>query len=263
MKHSALSLRLFLGLLTLMASCAVPSVDVMPRYGQSNLEGHFGVRDGGSGTVSVTDLSKAGFGDDDGYLSGRVDIDFGSPMLSISTQQTSHTGRGITTTALSASGGAVPANAMVDTDMDFGLHQVNLTFDFVPTDLIDAGIGFGVAVVDVDARLTEVSTTNSVQTDEVLPIPELVAHVGLDLGDFEVRALASGFQISTGGDDLSFLDVDIMARHHLFGFSERLSGSIALGYRSTKLSIDYEDDGDQIDVAFRFNGPYLAFVFSL
>ncbi|MCP5065042.1 MAG: hypothetical protein GY946_00625 [bacterium] len=132
----------------------------------------------------------------------------------------------------------------------------------LPTDLIDAGIGLGIGVVDVDATLTEVTTTNSVHTDEVLPIPQLAGHLGVDLGDFEAKGLLSGFQISTSGDELSFIDLDLLARYHLFGGDDRLSGSIALGYRSTKLSIDYEDDGDMVDVAFRFNGPYLAFVLS-
>ena len=262
MKYSFRPIELALLLLPLATGCAIPSADIIPRYGQLDIDGHFGVTED-PGPIPVTDLGEAGFGDDDGYFGARADFDFGSPILTISGQQSTHKGRGTIDVDLDASDGMIAAGSTVDTDMDFSLYQMAVTFDLIPTDVVDAGLGLGVTLVNVDATLTDVSTLESVEVDEFLPIPVLVARVGVDLGDFEAVGLASGFDLSTNGDSVSNFDLDLLARYRLFGGDDRLAGSLGIGYRFTKLGIDYDDDGDRIDVDIRLNGPYLAFVFSL
>jgi len=261
MKTSLRPLALASLLLLFASSCAIPTVDVIPRYGQFDLDGHFGIVDPdiAPGAPNVNDLATAGFGDDDGYFGGRVDLDIGSPMFTFSTQQTTHDGSGQITAEIS-SGGTIVAPGPVESKMDLGLHQFLMTFDFVPTDWVDAGLGLGVAVADVDARVSQ--GANSVDTDQTLPIPQIAGHVGVQLGDFEAVGLISGFELSSSGDEISFFDLDLLARYRLFGGDERLAGSIGLGWRTTSLGLDYEDDGDEIDVSMRFNGPYAAFVFS-
>jgi hypothetical protein len=254
-------LKLFLFTLPLAASCAVPSADIIPRYGQFDLDGHFGVNAGGT-TNGVNDLASAGFGDDDGFFGLRADLDFGSPMVTLSSQVTSHKGSGVTTEGLDTADGSIGPGTNVYSDMDFGLHQAMFTFDVVPTDSVDVGIGLGFAYINVDATMMDMGA-GQVSVDESIVIPQLAIHAGVDLGDFEAVGLLSGFDLSSSGDQVTFIDLDLLARYRLIGGDDRVEGSIGFGYRATTLDLKYEDDGDDIDAEFRFQGPYVTLILSL
>ncbi|MFT7484228.1 MAG: hypothetical protein ACI9F9_000068, partial [Candidatus Paceibacteria bacterium] len=153
MKSPCSTLQHLLPLLLLASGCSIPSMDVTPRYGSFDIEGHFGIS-ADPGPLPVADLNAAGFDKDDGYLGLRAEFDFGSTVLSVSTQMTSHGGEGVVDNDLGTSGrDEILAGTPVDSDMDLGLHQFLTTFDIVPTDFMDFGIGFGVTVIDLDAEI--------------------------------------------------------------------------------------------------------------
>jgi hypothetical protein len=256
----------FLVLSLVPAACSVPSADIMPRYGSFDVEGHFGITNSSLGAVPVADLEQAGFDKDDGYVGLRADFDFGSPVIYASAQSTSHGGAGILGNDLdSGVANQIPAGTAVTTDMDLGLYQLGVTFDLVPSDLIEIGIGLGVTAVDLDARMTDdaMPLPNVIDTERTLPIPVLALRAGLALGDFEASGLLTGLDLSIDGDRVSFLDLDLLARYRFLGGDDHLSGSIGIGYRALALGVEYEDDGDRIDTDFRFGGPYLTLVLTL
>ena len=250
------------GLLLLAAlagGCSAPAFDVAPRYGSFDLEGHFGITSNATGEVPISDMNRAGIGKDDGFLGLKAEVDLGAPVFSLSTQQTDHGGSGVVDNDLMSGGDTILAGTPVDSDVEFGLHQLLATFDVVPGDTIDVGIGLGVTVADLDAVMTGGGDT--IDTERTLPIPVLALRAKVDLGDFEATGLISGFDISVDGDQVGFLDLDLAAQYRLFGGEDRLAGSIGLGYRLVNLGVEYEDDGDRIDTEFRFRGPYVALVF--
>lgn len=246
--------------LLLAGGCAVPAVDIMPRYGTFDVEGNFGITNSPSGAVPVADMNVAGFGKDGGFLGLRADLDAGSPVFSLSTQITEHGGSGIVENTLTSGDGTILDGSMVDSEMSLGLHQMAVTFDMVPSDMIDVGLGFGVTVIDLDASMTD--GFESLTTRKTLPMPVLALRGKVDLGDFEATGMISGMDVSVNGDSAFFLDLDLFAQYHLLGGDERVAGAIALGYRSTRLALDYEDNSDRIKADLRFSGPYVAIVVS-
>jgi len=261
MKFFPTATRSILPLLVLASGCALPTVEVAPRYGSFDTEGHFGVATGTALQVPDADLNAAGFGKDSGFFGVGVTLDLGAPVFTLSTQSTSHGGSGILDTQLTSSDGTINVDTAVESQLDFGLHQFLATFDVVPTDLVDVGLGLGVTILDVDASVTEPTAPITLDTNETIPVPVLALRAKVDLGDFEVTGLLSGFDISVSSADATFVDLDLLAQYHLIGFDERLAGSIALGYRQTRLAVAYDDGTDQVDFDLRFSGPYLALVF--
>jgi len=251
-----------LALLALAAGCSAPTLDVMPRVGSFDLDGHFGITADPAGAIPVADMGTAGIGKDDAYVGLRADIDVGSPVWYLSAQRTSHGGSGNLATTLS-SGADEVGPGPVTSDVDIGLYQAGVTFDMVPIDMVDVGLGLGITTVDLDAVMTDGNDGDSISVDRTLPVPVIALRGGLELGDFEVTALLSGFEISLDGNEVSFFDLDALATYQLFGLDDRLAGSLGLGYRKTNLGVEYEDDDDRVDADFRFDGPYLTFVLSL
>ena len=259
MKRSIHSLILCCVTVLLATGCAIPSVDVAPRYGIMNLDGTYGLENAdsaGDPTVAPADLSTAGLDTDNGYIGAKIELDLGVPVFTLSTQSTKHGGDG----TLSATVGAIFVTSPVATNLDLGLHTLLLTWDVVPTDYVDIGIGLGATVIDLDASIAGAGEEET--ADETIPVPVLGIRARVELGDFRFSALLSGMSLDLGSDKANFYDIDVLAEYHLFGGDDRLGGSIGLGYRSTVLDFEYEDGGDSIDVEVDLNGPYVAMVFS-
>ena len=120
-----------LSCLALTVGCAVPSVDVMPRYGTLDVDGSFGVQDtSGGGTLTRADLSTAGFQKDDSVLGLRADLDFGAPRVMLSGQSSNHDGSGtLSATLTDSNGNTIVAGTPVDSKLDLGLYQGVVTWD--------------------------------------------------------------------------------------------------------------------------------------
>lgn len=258
MKRSLKPLTVLSLLASLTAGCAIPSVDVAPRYGYMDVDGSYSLlntNNAGSSFGTSADLNTAGIDKDDSYLGARIDLDLGMPVLTLTTQTTNHGGDGTLNAVLDP----FVINEAVTTNLDLGIHSLAMTWDIIPTDYVDIGIGLGVTVIDLDASITDSGGT-SITADETIPIPVLAIRARVELGDFRFAALMSGIDLDLGTDEASFYDFDLMAEYHLLGGDSRLSGSIGLGYRHTTLDFAYEDGGDDIDVEMDLDGPYIAFV---
>ncbi|HIG12287.1 MAG: hypothetical protein ABGY71_10430 [bacterium] len=246
--------------LALAPGCAVPSLDVMPRYGSLDIDGSFGITN--SGTLTLADLSQAGFEKDNGVLGLRADLDFGAPRLVISLQDSSHDGAGTLSADLTnGAGETISAGSSVDSALDIGLYQGVLTWDLFPGDTGELGIGLGIVAIDIDASITE-SGGSTLDIDEFAPIPVISLRGGVKLGDLEVSGLLNAMEASVGFNELSFIDLDLFARYAIVGGEDRLRVSAGLGYRHAELDIESSEDGEDIAVNFAFTGPYLLFQLS-
>ncbi len=260
MNSSKSSSSLLLATLLLPSACAIPSIDIIPRYGTMDVSGDYAAKG------SSADLNTAGLQEDDGYIGGRVDLDMGWPTISFSTQTTTHDGTGVLTDTLEVDGVVIPAAAIVNTDLDLSVHNLCVTYSIVPIpffDVLDVGLGFGASLIQIDASIQEqAGNFDTINADEDVPLPTLAARIDLDLGNFEASALFMGMSLDLGDVAADYYDFDVLAQYKVFGLENRFRAAIGLGYRSTAMDFEYEDSGDQIEVNVDLDGPYLALNFS-
>ena len=146
--------------------------------------------------------------------------------------------------------------------MELALHRALLTFDLLPTEMFELGLGFGISAVDVKASITDVDPLtpgmDSESIDETLPIPVLALRGGLQVWRLEFEALVAGMTATASGDDATFLDTDLAARLRLFGLGP-VDALLSLGYRRVDLEVEYDDDnGDAAEADLSFDGPYVG-----
>ena len=239
------------------ASCA--SVKVIPRLGQMNIDGHIGIADASTGVTATNDLDTLGLDDDSSVFSGRVDLQGGGAHATFALSSSSHGGTGVATATLDdGSGSTVMAGSMVDSDFDVTLGEAIVTWDLIPGEAIELGIGLGASVFDLDGALTDLTSGDTVDANQAVPIPVLAVRGGIDLGRLDFSALLGGVDVNIGGDEASFYDLDLMARLELFGKGGKVLGDVVLGYRYVDLQVDYEDGSEAVDAAVRLSGPYLG-----
>lgn len=240
----------------LLAACAAPQLNVTPTYGQFQPDGDISYIDT-SGVIPATvdnSVSDLGLDDDESIVGVRADFKWGLPHLTVSTQSTGWDGDG----TLSAEFGGIPAAAAVSSELDLALHRFVLTWDLLPTDNLELGLGFGVTVADIEAQVEDVGTSTVESSDEVAPIPVLALRAGARLGRFDLEALVSGLSADTGDVDATFLETDLNARMALFGAPGSVNGSIVLGWRQTDMRFEYSDGVNDADLDLTFDGVYFG-----
>ena len=85
----------------------------------------------------------------------------------------------------------------------------------------------------------------------------------MQLGALELGLLASGIQLDVDGDDVLYLNGDLYGRLKLFGGSDRLRGSLVVGYLLNETDVDYEDGSTSVDTEIRIQAPYVGLQFTL
>jgi len=238
----------------LVAGCSGPQLDIMPRYGQFNVDGDFGATAGG--VVLTNTADEMGIEDDDGYVGARVDFKWGLPHLIISAQSTDHSGDGVLANDIDIDGTTITAGTAVATEFDLGLYNALLLFDILPTDNFELGLGFGLSALDVDAEFSGGGST--ITTDELLPVPVLALSGGVQFSRLELAALLSGMDVSIDNNDLSYIDLEAFARLGLIRPDDRGRVSLLLGYRYLDIDLEYEDGSDNVVFDMTFDGPYLG-----
>lgn len=257
-------MRSFTGLAVLMlaTACSTPRFDVTPRWGTLDIDGQLGIA---SGTVSAkADLNTAGLQQDDSVLGARLDFDWGPSHLMVSGQQSEHGGDGTLDATISSGGTTITAGTDVASEFDLGLYTAAYTFDFLPTDLLELGLGLGVSYLDVKASFTDSFTNETIDGDEGIPLPLLAARLGTRIWRIDASLQAQGISATVDGDEITYVDLDLMAKLHLLGGEDHLGGHLTAGYRWVDLELEYEnDDGDQVDGDATFTGPYIGLTLSI
>ena len=245
--------------LTLCSACAGPYIAVEPRYAQLSLEGDIAVA---SGAVTATNSVEAlGLGDEEDTFGARVDARWLMPHLTVWGSSTGFEGDGTLEADLSQGGNTIVAGTDVESEFDFDMLNAVLTFDFFPGDTIEAGIGFGAALLSLDASITDPLGNADVTLDESLPIPLLAARLGASFWRLDIEALLSGMTLDVDGNDATYYDLDLTARMRVLGSGDHTTGHLVLGYRHVALEVDYDDAGDAVALDLEFTGPYIGLRF--
>jgi hypothetical protein len=248
-------LRLALSALVL-SSCA--SVSVIPRYGKLDFGGHLGLNSSSSGSSGKTSFDELGLATDRGAFSGRVDLQAGGTHATFEAAEASRSGSGALVNAMSDGSVTIPAGTNVDSKFDVTQGEAIVTWDLVPGDKLEAGIGLGASVFDIDASVRDPGTGNEIGTKETAPIPLVAARVGLDLGRIDLSALFGGMDAHIGDLNGRFFDIDLMVRYRIFGAAGRRIGALVLGFRYTELDARYDDGSKTVDALVTLGAPYLG-----
>jgi hypothetical protein len=182
-----------------------------------------------------------------------------SPHLTLNGFASSHGGDGVLDHDLSQGAVTIPAGTAVGSKFDVGYYSSVCTFDLSTRRDFEAGLGFGLAWLDLKADFTSKVNGDEIFTDSSKPIPLLAARLGWRGDRFAVSGLISGIGASYGGDRATFLDADLCAELMLFGKKHAPSGSVVLGWRYLHSSVQYDDTNDSVDAAISIAGPYLGF----
>ncbi len=239
-----------------LASCAAPQFSVAPTLGRFKPDGKVSYIDTTQPVPASIDNSvgNLGLAESANTYGLRADLKFGAPHLTLSTQASSWDGSG----ALSADFGGISAATPVNTKLDLALHRLALTFDVIPTDLFELGLGVGVTVADIDARVSDTGSSLTERANEVAPLPVLVLRGGARVWRLDFEALVSGMSIDYDGNQATYLEADVNAKLALFGAAGSLNGSVVLGWRHVGLDVEYDDDDAKATVDLRFSGPYFG-----
>ncbi|MBI5363725.1 MAG: hypothetical protein HZA53_11140 [Planctomycetes bacterium] len=236
-----------------LTACSAPRIEATPEYGKMRMSGEFAIAT--AGVASTNDLKDLGLDDEEGTPGARVDLKWGLPHLSFSVSKFDTSGSGTTTADLSQGAVTIPAGTNVDSDVELIYGNAILTFDFVPGDTVEVGLGFGVEAASLQTSVKPSAGGAGVDTDESVPIPVLALRAGVDLGSFQVDGLLTGIKAGYSGDDLTFYDLDLRARWEVFDHAHLL-----LGYKRWTVDLEYDDGADNVALDVTADGPYLGFV---
>ena len=248
--------------LTLLGSCyGLPKAGFTPRFLSMDIEGDISVSSGGA--TGAADLESLGLQKDSGSFAPRADFEWGAFELTLANSSTNHSGSGVANAKLEFDGNIIDINEAVQTDFELGLTELIMTWDVIPGDTVDVGIGFGVTLADVNMNIASLLDPNiEYSTDEELPIPMLAGRLGLELGDFNFEALVAGLSVNVEGDSVTVIDMDIALRYNLIDLGGEVMGAISAGWRSFDLELDYDEDtGEAVDINIGFSGPYIGISF--
>lgn len=254
--HIALGLFAALSTSCALTSCAAPQFTVAPSLGQFKPDGDVSYIDtsGPAPATSDNSVEDLDLKQSEDTWGLRADLKFGAPHLTLSTQASSWSGNG----TLNADFGGIPASTAVDTDLDLALHRFALTFDVIPSDLFELGLGFGVTVADIDARVRDTAGSVTESASEVAPLPVLALRAGVRVWRVDLEALVSGMTVNYDGDEATYLEADINGKLALFGSHGSLNGSLVLGWRQVQLDVEYDDDDAAAKLDLTFSGPYFG-----
>ena len=146
-----------------------------------------------------------------------------------------------------------PISGPVQSELDWAQARALATFDLVPTDMVDIGIGLGVSYIDFQSRFTSGGNTEELEGSAPLPYP--AAKASVEFWRIEVGGTAGWIEFNADDVEARYLEADVYARLKLIG-GGLVWGGLVLGYRLVDTDIDFEDDGDFGRVDLEFSGPY-------
>jgi hypothetical protein len=245
------------GLIALLCTgCADLSLSVTPRVGQLDASGHIGASTSSvSGTTSLNDL---GLDEDDSVPGVRVDAGLVVARVIVSGLQTSISGDGTLSATMSQGGVTLPSGTTVDSSLDYDTLSAYGTFDFIPGDTFELGLGAGITGLKLKGDITSTNpgTPGSVSFDETFAIPVLAVFGAVNLGPIETSALLSGMKLDYSGNNVTYTDIDLMAAWRFL--DKAVKAKLAVGWRQLSTKADFSSSGDDYEVDVTLSGPYLG-----
>ncbi len=244
---------------SLSTSCFLPTVSATPRVAFMQLDGDVRLErtDSGVTTAGTATTEQLGLGDDDTVFNPRADVKWGGLQLTVSNLGVGFAGQGTLDSSIELPFGDFVVTGDVESRFELDITSAALTFDVVPTDIVDVGIGVGVAYTDIDAFIQEALTLETIETSETAPVPMVALRAAVDIGRVRLEGLGQALEIEIEGDDVALYDIDLAASVRLLnaaGFGAYLTG----GYRMINAQANYDDDGTQVDLDIELSGPYIG-----
>ncbi len=238
-----------------LCSCGLPSLALHPRMGAMDLDGHLAANTTGAPALA-TSTADLGLDEGEDEVMPRADLKWVGMHLSASQFTAAYAGTGQVDADIDLGGGnTIGADAGVATDLDLDVTSLHYTWDLIPGETVEAGIGLGLALVDFKTSIVETSSPNSVSTEEFIPVPLLAARLGFNLGPVELSGVAGFLQISDGDNEASVRDLDLMAVYEVFSGTGASLG-LNVGYRQFDLEANYGDGDSTVDMDLGLSGIY-------
>lgn len=233
----------------------MPRVSATPRFGPLDIAGDIAVSS--TDTSVRSDVEALGFDEDQTVFSPRADFSWGPAHVMASGYIASYDGSGRAEADLDLGGVLINAGDEVESDLDVQSVSVTTTFDLVPTELLDVGLGVGARYIGFDGSIQSVSTAESISSEEAFVLPTLAARVAVGVGPLDFSVIGSGIAAEASGIEAAFADVDAMIE---YSFERWLNfhGGIVLGYRYIMMDVDYEDGGSDIEADLDFQGFFFG-----
>lgn len=243
------------------SACVAPSASITPRAYSLEADGRFSGTS--SGVSAFSDLETLGITEKDEPIGASAVLQWTGARLALSAVDTSFSGNGTATVDITLGGTTIMAPTAVFTQMDLALYTAYLTWDLIPTEKADLGLGFGLAVLDFDASVATVPPAAIASTSDTLPVPVVTGHAGTAWGDLALGGDVGLFEVEIDNENARVLDLDASLSWQFFDVPGNLGGSLVLGYRLIDIQADYEDDSSFVEVEMDVSGPYLGLSFSL
>ena len=249
MKH------LVLGAVALLATACntVPDFGVTARYGPMELDGEFGVSS--APVVTTTSTESLGIEEDSGVISPRVDVSWLALDVWGSYYSAQFEGIGRIDADMDLGGATIAAGEPTETRFDLSLGTSGITFDLVPGDTFDLGIGVGFGYIDWDAEVTSLTDSEVIASNETFFMPLGAVRAAVAWSSLELTVVVTGFGINVEDDEAEIFDGDA-ALSWRFVSAGPMEGELVVGYRLTKVDALYDSSDSQIDADFEVSGPY-------
>lgn len=238
-------------------SCGAPSASVTPFIASVGIDGDLAVGDG-AGTSVASNFDDLGLNDNEAVVGGIVRLNFAGAELSVAGYGVDFSGTGTATGDFEYQGSVISAGTDVASDISLDTARALFTWDIIPLDGLDLGLGFGVTLLDLDLRLQEIGGAGTTITSkELIPVPLLAARAAWTWGPVDLRADAGGLVIEYDESEASVFDIGVSASVALFG-----GGDLVVGYKTVKIDAEYSDDDAVIDTDLDLDGYYMGVQFS-
>lgn len=236
---------------SLLASCTGLGVSAQAGYAELALGGDVSLTTAGSSSPNIDqDIESAfGLGDDQGSPYGRVQLDLGTPVLTLTGFDFEESGRG----TLQADFGNINAGTDVLTDVQITNLKASLTFDIgIGPVTVAPGIGVDWFAFDFVVQDTIGFVTEDVELEAPVPMAFVRGEVDLGIAGGIVEL---GYAKVPEIDEVegSILDIEALVEFrpipklHLFA-----------GYRAQLLEIEGEVDDDAFDLDMDLTGFLLG-----
>ena len=244
-------------LLALAAGCSAPRVWTTQRIGPVAVSGDLAINIGGA--TGSTSAERLGLEDDDTAWSPRLDFDFAGLHINLNQFGSEHSGTGVADATISIDGIVIPAATPVRSSLDLEMTTAALTFDFIPTSLVDVGIGLGVGTIEYDIDIQDIGTpANRAQSNEDSPMGFIAGRVASEIGPFLISGDVAWIEVELDDDELLFVDFDAALAWTFLDGIGPVFGQLVVGYRIIQAELEFDDGASNVDAELDFSGGYVG-----
>lgn len=160
----------------------------------------------------------------------------------------------------------VTAGAYLDSSLDLDIYVANIAYNFYNTERAYFGVGLGVHLADIDLQISSESTAHGVVVGDdserinyTAPLPNLYVGGAYAFTETLLLRYSAGWMSLEYGD----YDGELLFGNAALEYWPFEHAGFGIGYRYTKVKIDYDPGDKKEDYNIKLPGPmvYAAFGF--